>query len=150
MSIGQRLKKAREERNVTLEDVARQRVRILARCQPATAADDRRTGERTGRSAKDKFVVVEPDSESRIWWDKNAKMNPAEFATLVADVREHLNGQELFVQDLYAGADAEYRLPVRFIQEFAWQNLFVRNLFIVPPAGDLAESIRERNCSSAL
>ena len=54
------------------------------------------------------------------------------------DIIAHLKGQELFVQDLYAGADPEYRLPVRFIQELAWQNLFVRNLFIVPPAADLA------------
>ena len=50
----------------------------------------------------------------------------------------HLGQQELFVQDLYAGADPAYRLPVRFIQELAWQSLFVRNLFIVPPAADLA------------
>ena len=54
------------------------------------------------------------------------------------DVINHLKSQELFVQDLYAGADPEFRLPVRFIQELAWQNLFVRNLFIVPPAADLA------------
>ena len=50
----------------------------------------------------------------------------------------HLADRELYVQDLYAGADPAYRLPVRFIQELAWQNLFVRNLFIVPPAADLA------------
>ncbi len=54
------------------------------------------------------------------------------------DIINHLKGQELFVQDLYAGADPEYRLPVRFIHELAWQNLFVRNLFIVPPHADLA------------
>ena len=54
------------------------------------------------------------------------------------DIIAHLKSQELFVQDLYAGADPEYRLPVRFIHELAWQNLFVRNLFIVPPAADLA------------
>ena len=50
----------------------------------------------------------------------------------------HLADRELYVQDLYAGADPTYRLSVRFIQELAWQNLFVRNLFIVPPAEDLA------------
>jgi phosphoenolpyruvate carboxykinase (ATP) len=50
----------------------------------------------------------------------------------------HIAERELYIQDLYAGADTEYRLPVRFVQELAWQNLFVRNLFIVPPAGDLA------------
>ena len=55
-----------------------------------------------------------------------------------ADVVAHLGGQELFVQDLYAGADPAYRLSVRFVQELAWHNLFVRNLFIVPPAADLA------------
>lgn len=98
-----------------------------------------RTGAHTGRSPNDKFVVKEPSSEGNVWWGKvNRPIEPAHFDALRRDIVAHLKGQELFVQDLYAGADAEYRLPVRFIQELAWQSLFVRNLFIVPPAGDLA------------
>ncbi len=98
-----------------------------------------RTGAHTGRSPNDKFVVKEPSSEAQVWWGKvNKPIDAAHFDVLRRDIISHLKGQELFVQDLYAGADAEYRLPVRFIHEFAWQNLFVRNLFIVPPASALA------------
>ena len=98
-----------------------------------------RTGSHTGRSPNDKFTVKEPSTESNIWWGKvNKPIDAAYFDVLRKDIIAHLKAQpELFVQDLYAGADPEYRLPVRFIHELAWQNLFVRNLFIVPPAGDL-------------
>ncbi|MEO7156980.1 MAG: phosphoenolpyruvate carboxykinase [Vicinamibacterales bacterium] len=98
-----------------------------------------RTGAHTGRSPNDKFTVKEPSSDGNVWWGKvNKPIEPAHFDVLRKDIIAHLKTQELFVQDLYAGADPEYRLPVRFIQELAWQNLFVRNLFIVPPAADLA------------
>ena len=97
-----------------------------------------RTGSHTGRSANDKFVVEEPTSRGHVWWGKvNKPMQPAHYEALRADVVAHLGRQELFVQDLYAGADPASRLPVRFIQELAWHNLFVRNLFIVPATGDL-------------
>ena len=98
-----------------------------------------RTGAHTGRSPNDKFVVQEPSSEGNVWWGKvNRPMQQAHYDALRAEVVAHLGQQELYVQDLYAGADPAYRLSVRFVQELAWQNLFVRNLFIVPPAADLA------------
>lgn len=113
------------------------------RRQEATLAQDGplvcRTGAHTGRSPNDKFVVKEPSSEGHVWWGKvNRPMDPNHFDVLRRDVVAHLKSQELFVQDLYAGADPAYRLSVRFIHEYAWQNLFVRNLFIVPPASELA------------
>jgi len=67
----------------------------------------------------------------------NRPLEQAHFDALKRDMLAHIADRELYVQDLYAGADPQYRLPVRFIQELAWQNLFVRNLFIVPPASDL-------------
>jgi phosphoenolpyruvate carboxykinase (ATP) len=98
-----------------------------------------RTGAHTGRSPNDKFVVDEPSSSANIWWGKvNRPIQPAHYDALRADLVAHLGHQELFVQDLYAGADPAYRLSVRFVQELAWHNLFVRNLFIVPPPADLA------------
>jgi phosphoenolpyruvate carboxykinase (ATP) len=97
-----------------------------------------RTGSHTGRSPNDKFTVKEPSSEAQVWWGKvNKPIDAAHFDVLRKDIIAHLKAQELFVQDLYAGADPDYRLPVRFIHELAWQNLFVRNLFIVPPAAEL-------------
>ncbi|MGE3275812.1 MAG: phosphoenolpyruvate carboxykinase [Vicinamibacterales bacterium] len=97
-----------------------------------------RTGAHTGRSPNDKFVVKEPSSDPHIWWGEvNRPLGAEHYDALRRDLLAHLGGTELFVQDLYAGASPAYRLPVRFIHELAWQNLFVRNLFIVPPAGDL-------------
>ena len=97
------------------------------------------TGKYTGRSPNDKFVVKEASSEKNVDWGKvNKPIEPAHYDVLRRDIINHLKSQELFVQDLYAGADQQYRLPVRFIHELAWQNLFVRNLFIVPPDAALA------------
>src|SRR6266850_2170590 len=90
-----------------------------------------RTGQHTGRSPNDKFVVREPSSEAQIDWGKvNRPMDPAQFDALHRDLLSSLAGKELFVQDVYAGADPAYRLPVRVINELAWHNLFARNLFI--------------------
>jgi phosphoenolpyruvate carboxykinase (ATP) len=98
-----------------------------------------RTGAHTGRSPNDKFVVKEPSSEGHVAWGRvNKPISVAHFETLKRDMLAHLADRDLFVQDLYAGADPRHRLSVRFIQELAWQNLFVRNLFIVPPASDLS------------
>jgi phosphoenolpyruvate carboxykinase (ATP) len=97
-----------------------------------------KTGAHTGRSPNDKFVVREPSSEAHVAWGKvNRPIEPAQFEALKRDMLAHLSDRELYVQDLYAGADPKFRLPVRFIHELAWQNLFVRNLFIVPPAQEL-------------
>jgi phosphoenolpyruvate carboxykinase (ATP) len=96
------------------------------------------TAPHTGRSPNDKFVVEEPTSADRIWWEKNRKMSAAHFEALFSDVKAHLSGvEELFVQDLYGGADAAHRLPVRFISPNAWHALFVRNMFIRPGVAEL-------------
>jgi phosphoenolpyruvate carboxykinase (ATP) len=97
------------------------------------------TSPHTGRSPKDKFVVEEPDSAGRIWWEKNAPMEPAAFDRLHADVRAHLDAQSVFVQDLFGGADPGYRLAVRFVTPNAWHALFVRNMFIRPEPAELAQ-----------
>jgi len=92
----------------------------------------------TGRSPKDKFVVDDPAISGAVWWDKNARMTAAHFDQLHADVLGHLEGQEIFEQDLFAGADPKYRLSVRFRSPNAWHMLFVRNMFIRPTIADLA------------
>ncbi len=97
------------------------------------------TAPHTGRSAKDKFVVDEPGSSADIWWAKNGRMKTEDFDRLHADVRAYLGDAELFVQDLYGGADPASRLPVRFYTPSAWHALFVRNMFIRPERAALAE-----------
>ena len=98
------------------------------------------TGAHTGRSAQDKFVVDEPSSTGEVWWGKVNQRLPADrFAVLKARVQAYLQGQELFTQDLYAGADPKHRLRVRMVTTGAWQALFARNIFIRPPVEELAD-----------
>lgn len=97
------------------------------------------TGAHTGRSPNDKFIVKEPSSDGHVHWGKiNRPIESSHYEALRRDVLAYLGNKDVYVQDLYAGADPSYRLPVRFLHELAWQNLFVRNLFIVPPAHDAA------------
>jgi phosphoenolpyruvate carboxykinase (ATP) len=96
-----------------------------------------RTGQHTGRSPNDKFVVREPSSEAHIAWGKvNRPMDPAHFDALHRDLLSSLTGKELFVQDCFAGADPAYRLPIRVVTEYAWHSLFARNLFIAAAASE--------------
>ncbi len=97
------------------------------------------TSPHTGRSPNDKFTVREPGSERDIDWGKvNIAMPPDKFELLLADVTRHLNGlDELFVEDLYAGADPAHRLTVRYVLPNAWHALFVRNMFIRPDLSNL-------------
>jgi phosphoenolpyruvate carboxykinase (ATP) len=89
------------------------------------------TGEFTGRSPNDKFVVEEPGSAAEVWWGKvNKPISPEKFDALLAKARKHLAGRDLFVFDGYAGADPRYRLPVRVITEAAWQCQFASNMFV--------------------
>jgi phosphoenolpyruvate carboxykinase (ATP) len=90
-----------------------------------------RTGQYTGRSADDKFVVKEPSSEERIWWGKyNQPIEPERFEQLKLRLQAYLQGRDIFVQDCYAGADPDYRIRVRVVNQHAWHNLFIRNMFL--------------------
>ncbi|SFB54661.1 phosphoenolpyruvate carboxykinase (ATP) [Rhizobium sp. NFR07] len=90
------------------------------------------TGQHTGRSPKDKFVVRDATTEDKIWWDNNKPMSPEHFAVLKADMLAHAAGRELYVQDLVGGADQDNALPTRVVTELAWHALFIRNLLIRP------------------
>ncbi len=96
------------------------------------------TGQHTGRSPKDKFVVRDANTENQVWWDNNKPMSPAHFEVLMADFIEHAQGRELFVQDLVGGADEANCLPTRVVTEYAWHSLFIRNLLIRPERAALA------------
>lgn len=78
------------------------------------------TGQHTGRSPNDKFVVKESSSEQNVWWgDVNRPFEQAKFDRLQKKVFEYLKGKEVYVRDCYAGADAEFRIPIRVINEYA-------------------------------
>ncbi|MCG6110569.1 MAG: phosphoenolpyruvate carboxykinase [Paracoccus sp.] len=101
------------------------------------------TGAHTGRSPKDKFVVRTPSVEDTIWWDNNKPMDPAAFERLHADMLAHMKGRDYFVQDLFAGADADNRLDVRVVTELAWHGLFIRHLLRRPDPSELAGFVPE-------
>jgi len=89
------------------------------------------TGKHTARAAADKFVVREETTENKIWWGiYNRPFTSEKFNGLLARIQAYCMGEELFVQDCYAGADPDYRLAVRIITEKAWHSLFARNMFI--------------------
>ncbi|RMD89967.1 MAG: phosphoenolpyruvate carboxykinase [Alphaproteobacteria bacterium] len=109
------------------------------------------TGQHTGRSPKDKFVVRTASVEPHIWWENNAPMEPEAFERLHADMLEHMKGGEYFVEDLYAGADPAHRLDVRVVTELAWHALFCRHLLRRPARAELADFVADFtiiNCPS--
>lgn len=103
------------------------------------------TGQHTGRSAKDKFIVRDAETEDTVWWGKtNASMTPEHFANLKADFMAALAEKDrLYVADLFGGSQPEHRANVRVINELAWHNLFIRTLLVRPDAQELANFVPE-------
>ncbi len=120
------------------EEAIRRREGLVAHLGPLVV----RTGHHTGRSAQDKFLVKEPGSEKDIWWGKvNRPFDPEQFDDIWKRCQAFVQGRDLYVADLYAGADPEYRIKVRVVTQYAWHNLFARNMFIQPPVEDLADFV---------
>ena len=98
------------------------------------------TGKHTGRSARDKFIVRDSETEDAVHWGKvNVPMSPEHFAALKEDFLKALAGKDkLYVADLFGGSQPEYRVNVRVINELAWHNLFIRTLLVRPTEAELA------------
>lgn len=114
----------------------------VARGEGEVAADGPlvvKTGQHTGRSALDKFVVRDDETEDTVWWENNAAMTSAQFDTLLADILDHGKDKELFVQDLFGGADLTHRLPTRVITELCWHSLFIQHLLIEADTSELED-----------
>ena len=100
-----------------------------------------KTGKHTGRSAKDKFIVRDAETEDSVWWGKvNVDMSPEHFAALKEDFLAALGEKEtLYVADLFGGSQPEHRVNVRVINELAWHNLFIRTLLVRPTIEELTD-----------
>ena len=96
------------------------------------------TGQHTGRSPKDEFVVRDADTDGQVWWDNNKAMSPEQFARLHDDFLAHAAKLDLYVQDLVGGADEANSLQTRVVTEYAWHSHFIRNLLIRPAREALA------------
>jgi phosphoenolpyruvate carboxykinase (ATP) len=98
-----------------------------------------RTGQFTGRSPKDKYIVRDAGTEHTVAWGPvNQPMRPEAFDRLLARLRQYWQGREIFVKDLRAGADPNYTLPIRIVAERAWHALFGHQLFVRPTLGSPA------------
>ncbi len=95
------------------------------------------TGAHTGRSVQDKFTVRDATTEPQIWWDNNKPISAANFDAIYNDFIAHAAKLELFVEDLYAGADPSHRLNARIFTEYAWHAAFIRHLLRRPAASEL-------------
>jgi len=98
-----------------------------------------RTGQFTGRSPNDKFIVDEPESHNEVWWSKeNRPISQERFHELHRRMASYLQSRDVFVQDCWCGADPDFRLPVRIITQYAWHSMFARNMFIQATPAELA------------
>lgn len=96
------------------------------------------TGEFTGRSPKDKFIVKDEVTGNTVWWNNfNIPFDPAKFERLYQKMIRYFNGKEFYVRDVYACADQRYRMNIRVINEYAWSNLFAYNMFLKPTEDEL-------------
>ncbi|HHY70550.1 MAG TPA: phosphoenolpyruvate carboxykinase (ATP), partial [Thermoanaerobacterales bacterium] len=95
------------------------------------------TGKYTGRSPHDKFIVDEPSVHNKIWWGNNKPIEKEHFENLLKQLSAYLQNRDIFLFDGFAGADHKYRLPIRFINEYAYQALFCNQLFIAPNKEEL-------------
>ncbi len=112
---------------ILYEQIIRRREGLLSHLGPVVV----RTGSFTGRSPNDKFIVKESTSEHEIWWgDVNRPFSEEKFNQIWYRVQAYLQGNDIFVQDCYVGADEKHRIPLRVITEYAWHSLFARNMFI--------------------
>jgi phosphoenolpyruvate carboxykinase (ATP) len=119
-----------------VEHAVRNAEGLLAKDGPFVVA----TGSHTGRSAQDKFIVRDAETENTVWWGKvNKPMDPAHFAALKEDFFTALRAKDqLYVQHLFGGSQPEHRVNVQVVTELAWHSLFIRTLLVRPTAAELA------------
>ena len=109
------------------EQIVRRREGHIAHLGPVVV----RTGHHMGRSPDDRFIVKEPSSVDKIWWGAaNKPIEEDRFMNLFYRLQAYFQNKDIFIQDCYAGAAPEFRIPIRVLTETAWHSLFARNLFI--------------------
>ncbi|MDH7912127.1 phosphoenolpyruvate carboxykinase (ATP) [Winogradskyella sp. SYSU M77433] len=98
------------------------------------------TGEFTGRSPMDRFIVKDDITKDKVWWGNiNIPFDSDKFQKLYDKVVDYLSGKEIFVRDSYACADENYKLNIRVINEYPWSNMFAYNMFLRPTEEELKD-----------
>ena len=91
------------------------------------------TGEFTGRSPKDRFIVCDDITKDSVWWGNiNMKFDAEKFDKLYDKMTAYLSNRDLYVRDAYAGADPNYQINLRVVNEYPWSNMFAYNMFLRP------------------
>ena len=97
------------------------------------------TGEFTGRSPKDRFIVEDDLTKDTVWWGGiNKGISPANFDTIYSRMKSYLSGRDIYVRDAYACADDEFRMNIRVITELPWSNMFAYNMFLRPTLEEIS------------
>ncbi|MPY65696.1 phosphoenolpyruvate carboxykinase (ATP) [Deinococcus sp. SDU3-2] len=126
------IRNATVHHNPGVDELYAAAIRLGEGVQAATGPLTVRTN-KTGRSPKDRFIVEDDLTRDAVWWGGfNTPTTPEVFDRLLEKMTAYAEGRELFVQDVFAGTDPEYRLPVRAVTEMAYHSLFVRNMFVRP------------------
>jgi phosphoenolpyruvate carboxykinase (ATP) len=98
------------------------------------------TGEFTGRSPQDRFIVCDSKTEDAVWWgDINKKFETEKYNALYNRMKAYLTNKDLYVRDAYACADEEHRLNLRVVTEFPWSNMFAYNMFLRPTEEEIKD-----------
>jgi phosphoenolpyruvate carboxykinase (ATP) len=122
------------------EHIIRRNEGVLAEHGPVIV----RTGQHTGRSANDKFIVQESTSEKDIWWGKiNRPFSEENFDALHQSMTEYLQSEEVYVQDCFVGTSPKHRMPIRIITHNAWHSMFACNMFLEANAEELKNHVPE-------
>ena len=129
---------AKVHRNLTVGKLVEIALKKEGAALTDTGALSINTGKYTGRSPVDRFIVDDPGIHDKVDWGKvNVPISGEKFENLYNKINEYIKDKELFVFDGFVGADKNYRMPIRIINEYASQNLFAQNLFIKPKEGEL-------------
>ncbi|KYG83093.1 phosphoenolpyruvate carboxykinase (ATP) [Roseivirga seohaensis] len=126
--------------NLSSEELAKISVEKGMAQETSTGAINVNTGEFTGRSPKDRFIVKDEITEDSVWWGNiNIPFEPAKFDALYDRVTDYLSGKEIYARDSYVCADPKYRTNVRVVTEFPWSNLFTFNMFLRPTEEEIKD-----------
>ena len=127
------IKNATVHWNLSPEELAKIAIEKGQAVLTSTGAININTGEFTGRSPMDRFIVRDKISEDAVWWgDVNLSFDEDKFDAIQQKIVEYLSGKEIYVRDAYACADDRYRMNIRVVNEYAWSNMFAYNMFLRP------------------
>ena len=132
------IKNAKIHYNLTADELHDVTIENGQGVEAASGALAINTGEFTGRSPQDRFIVKDDITADKIWWgDINIPFEADNFDKLYDKVVAYLSGKEVYVRDSYACADNDYKLNIRVINEYPWSNMFAHNMFLRPTEAEL-------------